>query len=1003
VASDGNSEQSLLTLAIAVADGDRIDWDAVESAPGPTMDTATGQQLKILGAVSEFHRRRAAEFDKELAERTGGAHKLVPVGGAGALAPAASLHTWGRLEILEEVGEGSFGQVFRAWDPQLSRQVALKLLRHAGSARERGSAVIREASLMARVDHPNVVTIYGADVIDGQVGIWMEFIRGQSLEEILLNAGPFGAREAALIGSELCRAIAAIHRAGLVHRDLKAQNIMREIGGRLVVMDFGTGFDLAAGEAFVGPELPGTPLYAAPEVLEGQEATARNDVYSLGVLLFHLLTGSFPVTGRTIAEVQRAHRDRRGKLLQDVLPDLSGGLTAAIDRALHHDPAERFGSVKEMERHLLTALAGVPAVDAGSQIPCLASGQCALPMARRRWRLASTAAAAALSAVAVAATLWLGEETTRITRLVVPVAPAHHLKEDPTFDRPLSTALTVSPNGNRLAFVGQVGANRQIYMRHLSESTAEPLDETDGASSPAFSPDGAWLAYVTGNLIWKVPSTGGDATTVTEVVRRIRPPGSSAVVPRLAESDVYGLDWRDTTQIVFGRFAGGLWSVSAAGGTPTPLTVLNESEAEFAHRLPHILPGGNTVLFTVVSGVAAASTRLVAQSLISGERRVVIEDAADGRYVETGHLVFMRQGQLMAAAFDPKTASLKGSPVKLLDGVMQSLFSYRNQLNVGAAQFAFSRDGHTLAYVAGPVFPDESRSLVWVDTDGQVSSAGVSDGAYMRPDVAPDGRSALFTCWSGARPHVCAFDFDRRVSRRVTEGLWPLWSPDGSSIAFGRLSKSGVYNLFSVPPSGSPEPDLLLESPRDQWPGSWSPDGASLAYVETSPTSDNDIWILSVKDRKVRAFLRTAAREDHPEFSPDGRWMAYSSNESGREEVYVTEFPSPKTVLQVSTDGGTGPVWSRDGRQLFYAQAEETDGLAIMSVQVATDPRLTLSRPRRVIAGDYLALASVRSYDISADGRQFLLVRDPRDQSPVTHVNIVLNWDQELRAIGRGQ
>jgi Tol biopolymer transport system component len=271
----------------------------------------------------------------------------------------------------------------------------------------------------------------------------------------------------------------------------------------------------------------------------------------------------------------------------------------------------------------------------------------------------------------------------------------------------------------------------------------------------------------------------------------------------------------------------------------------------------------------------------------------------------------------------------------------------------------------------------------------------------MRPDISPNGLSALYTCWSSGKPYVCATDLQRQLSRRVTEGLWPLWSPDGSKIAFGRLSSSGIYNLFWAPSDGSAEPEVLLQGTRDQWAGSWSPDGAALAYVETSPATDNDIWVVNVTDRKPRPFLRTSAREDHPEFSPDGRWIAYSSNESGRDEVYITEYPMPRTIYQVSNDGGTGPVWSRDGRQLYYARSDEPDGLTIMAVGVRTDPRLVTERPHRVISGDYLGLASVRSYDISADGQRFLLVRDPRDRSPVTHVNVVLNWDQELNAIGR--
>lgn len=993
----------MLSVASAIADGEVVDWVAAESSAEQSGGIGSLRQLRVLDALGTVHRRGAEAALKELLTEgqapTNESKSIVSAGEAGGLPVLASgPPTWGRLEIQELVGEGAFGQVFRAWDPRLTRHVALKLLRKEPSATAQGSAAIREASMMARVKHPNVITIYGADQTDGRVGIWMEFIRGRTLAEILGASGPFGPTETALIGVELSRAVAAVHRAGLVHRDIKAQNIMRERGGRLVLMDFGTGHEHT--EERLGQELVGTPLYSAPEVLEGQEATRSSDVYSVGVLLFHLLTGTFPVTGRTLDEVRRAHWDKRGKLLRDLHPDLPAALVLAIDRALDPDPAERLPTIVEMESQLLSVLAGP---QLGASPDAAVAGRLAAA-SRRKWWIESAVAAVTLCAATALAVSWLSPVPGRMpAKLVMPLSPADHLKEDPAFDRPLSTAIAVSPNGNRLAFVGQVGKSRQIYVRHLTESTAELLDDTDGASAPVFSPDGAWLAFVTGNLIRKVPATGGEATTIAEVVRRVRPAGASSVIPSVAESDVYGLTWAGMSEIVFGRFAGGLWRVSAAGGTPVQLTTLDESAAEFAHRLPHYVPSANAVLFTAVSGVAAASTRLVAVSLATGERRVVLEDAADGQYVEwTGHLVFMRQGQLMAAPFNVKKMTPHAPPLKLVDGVMQSLFSYRNQLNVGAAQYAFSDNGQTFAYVPGNVFPDESRSLVWVDASGKSTPTGLPPGAYMRPDVSPDGRSVLLTCWSTGRPYVCLFDFDRQINRRITEGLWPLWAP-GNRYTFGRLSSSGVYNLFGAPLDGSAEPELLLQSTRDQWAGSWSPDGTQLAYVETSPTTNNDIWIFSVKDRKVRPFLRTPAREDHPEFSPDGKWMAFASNESGRDEVYISESPTPKAVYPVSTDGGTGPVWSRDGTELFYATSEEPDGLTVMAVSIRYDPRLTLSRPRRVISGDYLALASVRSYDISdmPNARaRFLLVHDPPDRH-VTHVNVILNWDVDLQALRR--
>jgi eukaryotic-like serine/threonine-protein kinase len=992
VAPPDDEPPLVLDVAQKVADCSAVNWAEVESLLGGTEAGTTVRQLRALEVLGAYHRYAAVALGASLADRPPLVETPVPMNGA---ARSAGPERWGEFELREQIGQGAFGQVYRAWDIKLSREVALKLSRDEGAHFEAGSRVIREAQLMARVRHRNVVTIYGADRIDGRLGLWMELIRGRTLEQVLKDDGPFGPREVALIGAELCRAIDAVHRAGLVHRDVKAQNVMREWGGRLVLTDFGTGEEWQTGQRALTPEMVGTPLYTAPEVLEGEPASRSSDLYSLGVLLFRLLTGQYPVSGSTLEDVRDAHRARRRTKLRDVQPDVPPGLVLVVENAMALDPRERPTNAGVFEARLASVLAG-PHLGGDRRAAQLLRGELQAGSSsgpgRRSW---ATLGAVAVLACLATALAWFAADARRtpvvppFVRLTLPLAPAEHLKMDSTFSRPLSTALAVSPDGRRVAFVGQVGSTRQLYVRDLAAATAVGLPDTDGAYSPAFSPDGAWIAFAAGGRIQKVDLGTRQVVTVADVGRHPRPPAAPPDPRRYDEPTVYGLAWRGTDALVYGSFGGGLWQVPATGGLPVLLTTL-ATEAEFAHRLPHVLPDGDRVLFTALDGVSGASTEIVAVVLSTGERRVLLTDAADGRVV-ADRLVFMRRGQLMAVAFDPERLAVQGDPVPLVDGVMQSLFGYRNQLNVGAGQYAFSADGRTLVYVPGSVLPDESRSLVWVDKRGRESPTGLAPGAYMRPDIASGRAQVLFTCWSGGRAYVCWFDLERQVVRPITEGWWPLWTRDGRHAVFSRLSATGVFDLHRMPVDSSAEPQLLRSGTRDLWAGSWSPDGSVLAYVETSATTDNDIWVLP-HEGEARPFLQTTAREDHPEFSPDGRWIAYASDESGREEVYLTPYPSADVEVRVSAGGGTGPVWSPDGRRLYYVVWEDP-GLAMMEVDVLrTHPHLTLSAPRQLFSGNYVGLASVRGYDISDDGTRFLLVRRGATRAPITHLQVVLNW-----------
>lgn len=970
----------MLSLAEAVVDGEAVDWAELTARVDDALAEAALRDLKLVDSIRRFHGSHVPEV--ELLDAASTPIRSDPDGGPAVIEPEREIVLWGHIELLEKVGRGAFGEVYRGWDTKLSREVALKLLFHSPPEGDPGGA-LSEASILARVRHRNVVTVYSADCIGGRVGLWMEFVRGRTLAQSVGEFGPFSHREATLLGVEICRAVEAVHATGLVHRDIKAQNVMREWGGRIVLMDFGTGREWSVEHADLKTDSMGTPLYAAPELLTGEQATPRTDIYSIGVLLFYLMTGRYPVSGRTVSDVRSAHRDGVRMMARDALPDIPAELSIAIDRALSSNPEDRHANVGAFADRLGLVLAGAHGQDSRTKAPAAHGDSRWL---RRGLVIATLLAAAAATALILQAQFGSNPPT----RVSVSLTPAEHLKMDPLFNRPLATAIALSPDGRRLAFVGQTGARRQLYVRDLGAATALAVPDSDGASSPAFSPDGRWLAFAAGNLIRKAPVSGGVTVTLAEVVRRVKAPAPASRT--YTESEAYGLAWRNSSAIVFGRFAGGLWQVPAAGGTPEPLTELDRHGTEFAHRLPNVLPGGDHVLFTAVDGVAASSTEVVVMNLNNGERKSIVADAADGRYVTTGHLTFVRRGQLLAVPFDLARLATANPSVPIVDGVMQSLFSYRNQLNVGAAQYAFSGDGDTLAYVQGSVFPDETRTLVWVDLDGREVSAGHPEGAYMRPDVSPDGRSVLFTCWDRGRAFVCWLDFERQVSRPISEGLWPLWTMDGTRAVFSRLGAGGTHDLFWMPVETSAQPERLVDSTRDLWSGSWNPTGSVLAFVETSESTDNDIWTVALSERAPRPFLQSPAREDHPEFSPDGRWLAYASNESGRDEVYVTPYPGAGEEYQISVGGGTGPVWSPDGRRLYYTVGED-QGLALMIVDVRNTPKVHFTSPRRLFVGSYAGLASVRGFDISRDGRRFLFVKLGPAGRPVTHVNVVLDWE----------
>jgi Tol biopolymer transport system component len=546
------------------------------------------------------------------------------------------------------------------------------------------------------------------------------------------------------------------------------------------------------------------------------------------------------------------------------------------------------------------------------------------------------------------------------------------------------TSIVLTPDGRTLVIRALGDVTEQLYIRPLDKLETTPLAGTEGAESPFVSPDGAWVGYRSGAELKKIPIAGGVASTIARI------PGEGAA-PR-----IYGASWGPGDVIVFAT-SDGLWHVAAGGGEPRRLTTI--ADGEYRHTLPHILPDGRNVLYVISRAPFRwDDAQIVVRALDGGTPKVLIENGADPRYVARGHLVFVRSATLMAVPFDVDRLEVTGSPVALIEGVMQAIRAGGTAIDSAAAQIAVSTTGRLVYATGGPV-PIVPNALVWVDRSGAVQPLELPEHDYGAARIAPDGRRlAVSSVNSSSSRRVWVHDLQRGGLSAVTGAdefaFWNIWSPDGQRVAY---SDSGLrVSLRAVDGTGAA--DVLHSSPGFPTPSSWSSDGRLLAFVDRTSSTLDDIWILDFGDpkRPRRPFVQTPAVENFPEFSPDGKWMAYTSNESGTPQVYVQPYPGPGPRVQVSTQGGRAAAWINNGAEIVFMAA--TGPTTIMAVGVTATPTgFSVGTPRRLFGGRFLFTTPVRSYDVTPDGRRFLMVQG-REAPPQPPVELVLvdNWFEEL-------
>jgi serine/threonine-protein kinase len=681
-----------------------------------------------------------------------------------------------------------------------------------------------------------------------------------------------------------------------------------------------------------------------------------------------MATGRLPFQGNSSVAIFDAILHNAPVSAARLNPELPLDLDRIITKALEKDRKLRYQSAADLKIDL-TRLKR----DTGSGFAAATSAP--MPSAKSIGALRQGAVLWGLGALILAAVtglaIWILKPTPQaapqpVSRVAIALPPGDRLVAAGGIagTGTSGSLVALSPDGRYIAYAAVRGSTQQIFLRAMDQSEARPIPGTEGADGPFFSPDGQWVGFVSARtVIRKFPLSGG------------------APLSLFSGFPISGASWGSQGTIVFSTpvAAPGFQQISDSGGTPQPLTRLEKGEAP--HLWPEFLPGGTAVLFNTGT---SANRRIAVYSLKTGERRDLVQGAYP-RYARSGHMVYAQAGTLMAVPFDVEQLRLIGTPVPVVEGVLQE--------PGGSTHYGVSATG-SLAYVSGGAAAIQRR-LMWVTRNGTEEPLAAPAQAYGYPRLSPDGRRIAVELDN----QIWLYDLSRDTLTRFTfEGpnnQGPVWMPDGKRIAFGSQKEGQRRNLFWQLADGGGGLERLTTSEEQQNVTSLSSDGQLMAFFAQGGPGLRDIWVLQLSDRKAQPFLRTPFNEGAPSFSPDGRWLAYLSNESGRPEIYVQPYPGPGGKWQISTDGGTEPLWNRNGRELFYRA-----GNKMMAVQVTTEPAFTAGKPLRLFEKEYAKSefpATGRAYDVSSDGQRFLMVKETDQNTAPAQINVVLNWFEELK------
>jgi eukaryotic-like serine/threonine-protein kinase len=942
-------------------------WPRVKALFQAAVERPAEERDAFLAAATGDDAALRREVESLLASDASDASFLdrLPVASASVLAdPLAASHTvlaaglrLGPYEILGPLGAGAMGEVYRASDTKLNRNVALKVLPERFALDpDRLARFTREAQLLATLNHPNIAAIYGLEESNGAQALVLELVDGPTLADRLAS-GPMPLPEALTIAGQIAKALEAAHEKGIIHRDLKPANIKITGNGMVKVLDFGLAkvwdgapqADLSASPGLTasgvgGGTILGTPAYMSPEQARGQSLDRRTDIWSFGCVLYEMLSGRAPFTADTISDTIVAILEREPAAT--LLPaDTPSGIRRLLRRCLHKDRLRRLQAAGD---------AAIEIDDACTESE--ESHDVFVRASRNRERFAWIVATLVLSTVAL---------TLGISYLRTPDDAADMRVDITTHSTDAPTSFAISPDGRRLVFVAYDQGQPRLWLRPLDATTAQPLAGTEGAMYPFWSPDSRALGFFADSKLKRIDIRGGSPQILASA------PGGR------------GGTWNTDGLIVFASTAvGSLSSVPSSGGNVANVTNVDRPH-QASHRFPQFFPDGRRFVFFVEGPPDTQGVYLGALDSPKNQRLTAADST--GAYLTGDWLLFLRQGTLVARRFNPTLGELTGDPITVADSVGLDVSNF-------SGAFSVSREG----IVAYRSVGTGRRQLMWFDRTGKpLATLGTPDESELvAPSLSPDGlRVAVHRTLLG-NTDVWIFDAARatRFTFDASRDLFPIWSPDGKHLAFDS-NRSGHRHLYQKRSDLAGADVPFLETPEPKVLNDWSPDGQSILYVTpNNPKTGADIWYVPLSgDRKPVAFVETPFLERAGQFSPDGRWVAYQSNETGPYEIYVRSFPGPGGQQQVSTSGGIQARWRSDGQELYYIAP---DG-KLMAVSITT-------RGAAIVPGTPVALFQARiwgggtnatqghQYDVSPDGR--FVLNGAIDNVAMAPITLLLNW-----------
>jgi len=875
----------------------------------------------------------------------------------------------GPYEIHSAIGAGGMGEVWKARDTTLGRDVALKILPdHLALDPDRLARFKREAQILASLNHPNIATIHGFQESDGVQALVLELVDGPTLADRIAQ-GPIPVDEALPIAKQIAEALEAAHEQGIIHRDLKPANIKLRPDGTVKVLDFGlakavdpavvSSSGLSMSPTITSPAathvgvILGTAAYMSPEQARGRSADSKGDVWAFGAVMYEMLTGRRVFEGDDVSDVLA------GVLKSEpdwaALPALPTPIASFLRQCLKKDPKRRLAHIQDMR----LALEGAFETDREAE----KSPTIARPSRRRMLTVAALAVSlAAIGTGLLAWRLWPPAGVGAVTRF------NYVLPDDQTFRNTGRPVVAIAPDGRHFMYNTRGG----LYLRSIDMFDARLIPGTEvSLTNPVFSPDGQWVAFFQGSELKKIPIAGGTPVVLC------------------AAANPFDMSWESDNTILFGQ-PDGIMRVSADGGMPEQLVATGAGEQIHG---PRMLPDGEHMLFTLartLGGDRWDTAEIVVQSLETGERKVVWRGGTDARYVTTGHLLYVLNDTMFALRFDLDRLEVLGGPVPIVAGVSAS-----TNRATGTAHLALSDQG-TLVYADLTATGEQDRTLVWVDREGREEPIQSDPRPYIYPRISPDGLKVALDI-RDEQSDIWTWDFEQKTLTRVTfaptlEEL-PVWTSDGQRLVY--RTGNGPSSLYSQSEDGTGTPERLTQGTTAQFPSAISRDGRWLVFGENS-----DLMLMALDDtRTVRPLFRTTFNDANGEISPDGRWIAYQSDESGQTEIYIRRFPNADSGRrQISTAGGTRPLWARNGQELFYV----ANNGSLMSVPIESGDTLRAGNPRVLFGQQYVVAGVGRNYDVSADGQRFLMIKPigPQDQNfRPSSIKVVVNWFDELRRL----